>query len=1300
MATILLSAAGAAIGGSIGGSVLGLSAAAAGRFIGASIGRAIDQRVMGRGTEAVETGRVDRLRISGTGEGQAIAQVHGRVKLGGHVIWASNFEEHVTTSGGGGKGAPRQPEVRSYSYSVSLAVALCEGEISGVRRVWADGVELALSDLSMRVYRGTQDQLPDPKMEAVEGPGLVPAYRGTAYVVIEDLSLSRFGNRLPQLSFEVSRPAERDADDLPNGVQAVALLPGSGEYALATEPVQFDFGAGQGKTVNVNSPSGQADFVTSLEALQDELPDCRSVSLIVSWFGDDLRAGHCELRPKVEQAIGDAASMPWQVSGLTRGGAQVVPELGGSPVYGGTPSDQSVVQSIRKLTEVGQDVMFYPFILMDQLAGNGRVDPWGGSEQAALPWRGRITTSFAPGIAGSTDGTMAADTEVATFFGTAMASDFDVGDGTVGYSGPDEWSFRRFILHNAALCAAAGGVQAFCIGSEMRGLTQISGASGFPAVEALRDLAAEVRTLLGPDTKLGYAADWSEYFGYQPQDGSGDVYFHLDPLWSDPNIDFIGIDNYMPLSDWRDEDDHADADWGAIYDLDYLTSNVAGGEGYDWFYPTSDAREAQRREAISDGAHGEDWIYRYKDIRSWWQSEHYNRVSGVRDTAPTGWTARSKPIWFTELGCAAIDKATNQPNKFLDSKSSESSLPRYSNGQRDEFIQWQYLRAMYRYWGGAENNPNSDVYDGAMVDMSRAFVWAWDARPYPWFPNADGVWSDGENYRRGHWITGRLSSRSLAHTVAGICERVGVTDYDVSGLHGVVRGYVVDDVADARQALQPLMLAYGFDAIEREGQLIFRMRAGQRSISVPKAALAVDSEIEGDVQQTRVGEAEMVGRVRIAFTEADGDHRTLAEESVLPTDETHAVASKSLALTLTRAEARQTVERWLGEAQVARDSLKFALPPSWSEVGAGDIVRLEVDGTERTARIDRMEHMAHQQIEAVRIEPSLYRPAEFPDDSVVLRGVNQSGPIFPLFLDLPLMTGDEVDHAPHIAVAARPWPGSVAVYDAPTDSGYGLNTTIPAQSFVGVTQNALYAGPVGVIDQGDALEVRLTSGRLQSISDEAFLAGGNLFAIGDGSATGWELFQARDTTLIAANTWALGYRLRGQAGTDADIPDMWPAGSFVVAMNGLPLQIEHSAANRNVSRHYRIGPAGLSYDDPAYVHQEQAFSGLGLRPYRPAHLTLTETGAGLEATWLRRTRIDGDAWGAGEVPLGEETERYVVRVLQSGNTIREAEVSAPSWTYSSAQMQADALSGLIEVSVAQISARFGAGSEARATWQN
>ncbi len=296
MATIVLSAAGAALGGSVGGSFLGLSASVLGRAAGATLGRVIDARILGAGSPAVETGRIDRFRLTGASEGAPIADVHGRVRVSGQVIWATRFREDVTVSGGGGKGAPSRPKVKEYSYSVSLAVALCKGEITRVGRIWADGTEISKTDLNLRVYPGSEDQLPDPKIEAVEGAGLAPAYRGTAYVVIEDLQLGPFGNRVPQFSFEVMRTGEGDLSDL---VEAVAVIPGTGEYALSTTPVHFQEAPGRVRSANVNTPSGLTDFETSLDALSEELPNCTSASLIVSWFGTDLRCGSCEVAPRV-----------------------------------------------------------------------------------------------------------------------------------------------------------------------------------------------------------------------------------------------------------------------------------------------------------------------------------------------------------------------------------------------------------------------------------------------------------------------------------------------------------------------------------------------------------------------------------------------------------------------------------------------------------------------------------------------------------------------------------------------------------------------------------------------------------------------------------------------------------------------------------------------------------------------------------------------------------------------------------------------------------------------------------------
>jgi hypothetical protein len=63
--------------------------------------------------------------------------------------------------------------------------------------------------------------------------------------------------------------------------------------------------------------------------------------------------------------------------------------------------------------------------------------------------------------------------------------------------------------------------------------------------------------------------------------------------------------------------------------------------------------------------------------------------------------------WVDEYGCPAVDRGTNEPNKFVDPKSSESSLPKYSTGRRDDLIQMQYVRAVASHWSEEARNPVS-----------------------------------------------------------------------------------------------------------------------------------------------------------------------------------------------------------------------------------------------------------------------------------------------------------------------------------------------------------------------------------------------------------------------------------------------------------------------------------------------------------------------------------------------------------------------------------------------------------------
>src|SRR5699024_3320268 len=153
---------------------------------------------------------------------------------------------------------------------------------------------------------------------------------------IEELALERWGNRVPQLSFEVTRAATGDLG-LAHDVQAVAMIPGSGEYALATRQISNDLGLGETRIINRNTAMGGTDMQVSLDILGRELPRVGSVSLVVSWFGDDLRAGECTLHPKVEHHDAEGQEMPWRSGGIGRAQAMAVARKDGAPIYGGTP---------------------------------------------------------------------------------------------------------------------------------------------------------------------------------------------------------------------------------------------------------------------------------------------------------------------------------------------------------------------------------------------------------------------------------------------------------------------------------------------------------------------------------------------------------------------------------------------------------------------------------------------------------------------------------------------------------------------------------------------------------------------------------------------------------------------------------------------------------------------------------------------------------------------------------------------------------------------------------------------------
>ncbi len=153
--------------------------------------------------------RLKDLKVSASTYGAAIPLAYGTCRVAGNMIWATPIKEVKKKQSTLGKGG----FVNEYTYFCTFAMAIAEGPIAAVRRIWADGTliydttgqsqNINNTKYNFRVYLGTEDQQPDQTMIADKGAGNTPAYRGLAYILFDTLPIGDFGNRLPQITAEV-----------------------------------------------------------------------------------------------------------------------------------------------------------------------------------------------------------------------------------------------------------------------------------------------------------------------------------------------------------------------------------------------------------------------------------------------------------------------------------------------------------------------------------------------------------------------------------------------------------------------------------------------------------------------------------------------------------------------------------------------------------------------------------------------------------------------------------------------------------------------------------------------------------------------------------------------------------------------------------------------------------------------------------------------------------------------------------------------------------------------------------------
>lgn len=152
------------------------------------------------------TTRADKISdfIVATAEyGASVPEILGTTRVSGNIIYYDDFTaiEHKDVQKAGKGGGSKHVNI-TYTYTVAAIIGLCEGEISGIGKIWdgKDVYEYPSDKINMTLFKGSETQQPWAYTQGKHPEKALP-YKGLAYVAgVVDLGSSA---SFPSYNFEV-----------------------------------------------------------------------------------------------------------------------------------------------------------------------------------------------------------------------------------------------------------------------------------------------------------------------------------------------------------------------------------------------------------------------------------------------------------------------------------------------------------------------------------------------------------------------------------------------------------------------------------------------------------------------------------------------------------------------------------------------------------------------------------------------------------------------------------------------------------------------------------------------------------------------------------------------------------------------------------------------------------------------------------------------------------------------------------------------------------------------------------------
>lgn len=580
-----------------------------------------------------------------------------------------------------------------------------------------------------------------------------------------------------------------------------------------------------------------------------------------------------------------------------------------------------------------------------------------------------------------------------------------------------------------------------------------------------------------------------------------------------------------------------------------------------------------------------------------------------------------------------------------------------------------------------------------MVDASRCYIWAWDARPFPAFPLRGDRWSDGANWHYGHWLNGRIGSPSAGDLINAILADHGLPPAEVDGADGTVHGYVISDPTSARAALEPIIDLFGLAVLEDADRLVFRGEGARRSQPLDVGELVLDDR-SAVVEAVRTPDHQLPAEAVLSFRDPLAEYQTVSVRHARYGAPGSRQQTISFPGVLEAGQARALLSDWMRRVWNERERISFSVSQPQADIVPGAVVRLPSARAASDFLVTEIEDGLTRKVNARQIARAAPTPWQSSNPNALPTPNFIVGQPLALFLDLPAGSASSSIHDQfRVAASQKPWKSQV-VFASPETTGFAQRTSLDRAADIGSLLEALSAGVPGRMDYSSAIAVRLFDGEAASVSRLQLMNGANAVAI-HSSAGAWEIVQFETAEEVEPDVWRLSGLLRGQLGTEDAMTAGAEAGAYCVILDDAVRPAGLLSGEAGLLLNWRVGPAGSDLSGANFSEHAETGGVRAQLPLSPVHLKAEVNAAGdVMLSWVRRSRIDADNWTASEIPLGEDREEYQVEIAAAdGAVVRTQTVPEPGFIYENAEIIADfgALPAEIDVTVRQLSVAVGWG---------